>query len=85
VTTRRGTTRHTLLFDTGVSPNGLADNLERLSLDSGAIEAIILSHGHFDHAGGFAGLARLRRRDGLPLTVHPLVWTKRRVRLPGGQ
>ena len=85
VTTRRGTRRHTVSFDTGVSPNGLADNLERLGLDSSAIEAVILSHGHFDHAGGFLGLARLRRRDGLPLTVHPLVWTKRRVTLPGGQ
>jgi 7,8-dihydropterin-6-yl-methyl-4-(beta-D-ribofuranosyl)aminobenzene 5'-phosphate synthase len=85
VTTRRGPRRHTVLFDTGVSPNGLADNLERLGLDSSAIEAVILSHGHFDHAGGFAGLARLRRRHGLPLTLHPLVWTKRRVTLPGGQ
>ena len=43
----------------------------------------MLSHGHFDHAGGFSGLARLRRRDGLPLTVHPLVWSRRRLALPG--
>ena len=83
VTVRRGDRAHTLLFDTGVSPNGLADNLERLGLDSGAIEAVILSHGHFDHAGGFAGLARLRRREGLPITLHPLVWTPRRVAPPG--
>jgi 7,8-dihydropterin-6-yl-methyl-4-(beta-D-ribofuranosyl)aminobenzene 5'-phosphate synthase len=83
VTTRLGDRTHTVLFDTGVSPNGLADNLERLELDAGAIEALVLSHGHFDHAGGFPGLARLRRRQGLPITVHPLVWTKRRVNIPG--
>ena len=83
VTTRRGDRSHTLLFDTGVSPNGLADNIERLGLDTSAIEALVLSHGHFDHAGGFPGLARLRRRQGLPITVHPLVWTARRVALPG--
>ena len=35
VTTRRGDRTHTLLFDTGVSPNGLADNIERLGIDSG--------------------------------------------------
>jgi 7,8-dihydropterin-6-yl-methyl-4-(beta-D-ribofuranosyl)aminobenzene 5'-phosphate synthase len=83
VTTRRGDRTHTLLFDTGVSPNGLADNMERLGLDSGDIEAVVLSHGHFDHAGGFPGLARLRRRQGLPITVHPLVWTPRRAVFPG--
>ncbi|NMH99282.1 MBL fold metallo-hydrolase [Pseudonocardia sp. K10HN5] len=78
VTTRRGASTHTVLFDTGVSPGGLAVNIERLGLDAGAIEAVVLSHGHFDHAGGFAGLARLRGRSGLPLTVHPLVWSRRR-------
>jgi 7,8-dihydropterin-6-yl-methyl-4-(beta-D-ribofuranosyl)aminobenzene 5'-phosphate synthase len=83
VTTRRGDRTHTLLFDTGVSPNGLADNIERLELDTAAFEAIVLSHGHFDHAGGFPGLARLRRRDGLPITVHPLVWSARRIVFPG--
>jgi len=83
VTVRRGDRSHTVLFDTGVSPSGLADNLERLQLDAADIEAVVLSHGHFDHAGGFSGLARLRRRQGLPITVHPLVWTRRRVAPPG--
>ena len=75
VTTRRGAITHTVLFDTGVSPDGMATNLERLGLDVGAIEVVVLSHGHFDHAGGFPGLARLRHRSGMPLTVHPLVWS----------
>jgi 7,8-dihydropterin-6-yl-methyl-4-(beta-D-ribofuranosyl)aminobenzene 5'-phosphate synthase len=82
VTARRGDRTHTLLFDTGISPNGLAGNLERLGIDPGVIEAVVLSHGHFDHAGGLSGLARLRP-GGLPLTLHPLVWTRRRVAVPG--
>jgi 7,8-dihydropterin-6-yl-methyl-4-(beta-D-ribofuranosyl)aminobenzene 5'-phosphate synthase len=82
VSVRRGNETHTLLFDTGVSPNGLGDNLERLGLDSGEIEAVVLSHGHFDHAGGFPGLARLRGRLGMPITLHPLVWTRRRITFP---
>jgi 7,8-dihydropterin-6-yl-methyl-4-(beta-D-ribofuranosyl)aminobenzene 5'-phosphate synthase len=82
VTTRRGTVSHTVLFDTGVSPDGMATNFERLGLDASAIEVVVLSHGHFDHAGGFPGLARLRGRRGMPLTVHPLVWSRRRVALP---
>jgi 7,8-dihydropterin-6-yl-methyl-4-(beta-D-ribofuranosyl)aminobenzene 5'-phosphate synthase len=82
VTTRRGNTTHTILFDTGVSPDGMAGNIERLGMDVGAIEVVVLSHGHFDHAGGFPGLARLRGRRGMPLTVHPLVWSRRRVAVP---
>jgi 7,8-dihydropterin-6-yl-methyl-4-(beta-D-ribofuranosyl)aminobenzene 5'-phosphate synthase len=82
VTTRRGNATHTVLFDTGVSPDGMATNIERLGLDVAAIEVLVLSHGHFDHAGGFPGLARLRGRSGMPLTVHPLVWSRRRLVLP---
>jgi 7,8-dihydropterin-6-yl-methyl-4-(beta-D-ribofuranosyl)aminobenzene 5'-phosphate synthase len=83
VTVRRGERSHTLLFDTGVSPGGMADNMERLGIDAADIETVVLSHGHFDHAGGFDGLARLRGRSGLPLTVHPLVWARRRLAVPG--
>jgi 7,8-dihydropterin-6-yl-methyl-4-(beta-D-ribofuranosyl)aminobenzene 5'-phosphate synthase len=83
VTVRRGDTSGTLLFDTGASPDGLAVNAERLGIDVGAVQGVVLSHGHFDHAGGFDGLARLRGRSGLPLTVHPAVWTRRRLQLPG--
>ena len=83
VTTRRGDRTHTLLFDTGVSPNGLADNMERLGITAADIEALVLSHNHFDHAGGLLGLARLRRRAGLPITVHPGVWAPRRAVFPG--
>jgi 7,8-dihydropterin-6-yl-methyl-4-(beta-D-ribofuranosyl)aminobenzene 5'-phosphate synthase len=82
VTTRRGNATHTVLFDTGVSPDGMATNFERLGLDVAAIEVLVLSHGHFDHADGFPGLARLRGRSGMPLTVHPLVWSRRRLALP---
>ncbi|MHB1486297.1 MAG: MBL fold metallo-hydrolase [Acidimicrobiales bacterium] len=83
VTVRRGESTHTLLFDTGISPDGLASNMVRLGIDAGAIEAVVLSHGHFDHAGGFPGLIRLRKAGGLPLTLHPLVWSRRRVSPPG--
>lgn len=85
VTVRRDGTSHTVLFDTGVSPHGMAANMERLGLRAGDIEAVVLSHGHFDHTGGLEGLAELRGRQGLPLLVHPMVWSRRRVVLPGGR
>jgi 7,8-dihydropterin-6-yl-methyl-4-(beta-D-ribofuranosyl)aminobenzene 5'-phosphate synthase len=85
VTARTGSASTTLLFDTGVSPDGLAVNAGRLGVDVGDVQGVVLSHGHFDHAGGFDGLAELRGRSGLPLTVHPAVWTRRRLELPGGR
>lgn len=85
VTVRIGDSRSTLLFDTGASPDALAVNAERLGLDVTGWQGVVLSHGHFDHAGGFDGLARLRGQAGLPLTVHPAIWTRRRLELPGGR
>jgi 7,8-dihydropterin-6-yl-methyl-4-(beta-D-ribofuranosyl)aminobenzene 5'-phosphate synthase len=83
VTVRRGSSDTTLLFDTGASPDGMAANAERLGIGFGHVQGVVLSHGHFDHAGGFDGLARERGRSGLPLTVHPAIWTRRRLALPG--
>jgi len=85
VTVRTGNTSSTVLFDAGASPDGLAVNAERLGIDVGGLQGVVLSHGHFDHAGGLDGLARLRGRSGLPMTVHPAVWTRRRLELPGGR
>jgi 7,8-dihydropterin-6-yl-methyl-4-(beta-D-ribofuranosyl)aminobenzene 5'-phosphate synthase len=83
VTARRGDRSTTVLFDTGVSPDGLAVNAGFLEVGLGDVQGVVLSHGHFDHAGGFPGLARLRGRSGLPLTLHPAVWTRRRLAPPG--
>jgi 7,8-dihydropterin-6-yl-methyl-4-(beta-D-ribofuranosyl)aminobenzene 5'-phosphate synthase len=85
VTVRRGTTTTTLLFDTGLSPDAMTENAVRLGLDLGAVQGVVLSHGHFDHAGGLAGLAAARGPAGLPMTLHPLVWTRRRLALPGAE
>jgi 7,8-dihydropterin-6-yl-methyl-4-(beta-D-ribofuranosyl)aminobenzene 5'-phosphate synthase len=57
VSVRRGSTTTTVLFDTGLSPDAMVINAGRLGLDLSGIQAVVLSHGHFDHAGGLAGLA----------------------------
>jgi 7,8-dihydropterin-6-yl-methyl-4-(beta-D-ribofuranosyl)aminobenzene 5'-phosphate synthase len=80
VTVRRGDRTSTVLFDTGVSPTGMTLNASRLDIDWSAVQAVVLSHGHFDHAGGFAGLAAATRS--LPMTVHPGIWTHRRLAPP---
>lgn len=83
VTVRRGVATTTLLFDTGLSPTALVTNAERLGVDLASLHSVVLSHGHFDHAGGLAGLAGRKGVASLPMIVHPLIWTRRRLALPG--
>ena len=72
-----------VLLDTGLTPNGLADNMRRLSLSPRDIEAIVFSHGHFDHTTGLDGLVRALGGSNLPVIVHPDFWTRRRIVAPG--
>ncbi len=88
VTVRRGERTWTLLFDTGLTPDAMVDNADRLEVDLAAVQAVVLSHGHFDHAGGLQGLAQRRARRAasgaaLPLVLHPFAFTPRRFTPPG--
>lgn len=56
---RGGETRNYLL-DFGASPVAELNNLDILKVDLAALDALILSHGHFDH---FGGLVPLLKRD----------------------
>lgn len=82
VTVTRNGRSHRLLFDTGITPEGCVDNMDRLDLDPGDLEAVVCSHGHFDHATGLSGLSR-RLRGSMPVVIHPDFWSQRRISVPG--
>jgi 7,8-dihydropterin-6-yl-methyl-4-(beta-D-ribofuranosyl)aminobenzene 5'-phosphate synthase len=73
----------TVLFDTGLSPDAMVTNADRLGIGLDDVHSVVLSHGHFDHVGGLAGLAGRRGVRSLPMVVHPNVWTRRRLMMPG--
>jgi 7,8-dihydropterin-6-yl-methyl-4-(beta-D-ribofuranosyl)aminobenzene 5'-phosphate synthase len=83
VTVRRADRTTSLLFDTGMSPDTMVINADRLGVDLSTVQGVVLSHGHFDHAGGLAGLGRTLGRRRMPMVVHPRAWTRRRVAIPG--
>jgi len=82
VTVSKAGREHRFLFDTGTSPDGVVENMRRLGIDPGSIEAIVCSHGHFDHTAGLDGLARVLGSN-LPVLIHPHFWRQRRILLPG--
>jgi 7,8-dihydropterin-6-yl-methyl-4-(beta-D-ribofuranosyl)aminobenzene 5'-phosphate synthase len=75
--------KNIFLFDTGVSENGIIFNADIFGIDLNNIEAIILSHGHFDHC---SGLLSVLKRVSKPINViaHPDAFLKRWLIYPDG-
>jgi 7,8-dihydropterin-6-yl-methyl-4-(beta-D-ribofuranosyl)aminobenzene 5'-phosphate synthase len=88
VTAYRGDVAHTVLFDTGPEEYAFEHNVTRLGADLGKVESIVLSHGHWDHAGAMLlALGMIRSRNGgrsISYYAHPGMFRSRGVRLPNG-
>jgi 7,8-dihydropterin-6-yl-methyl-4-(beta-D-ribofuranosyl)aminobenzene 5'-phosphate synthase len=57
-----------VLFDTGQTPEVLLHNAECLGIDISAADAVVLSHGHYDHTGGLGEI--LEQTPSIPLFLH---------------
>jgi len=88
VTTWRGQTRKTVLFDTGPDSDVFLRNVRLLQTDMAAVDAIVLSHGHWDHAGAMTvALDMIRANDTdrrIPVHLHPGMFRSRAMRAHDG-
>jgi 7,8-dihydropterin-6-yl-methyl-4-(beta-D-ribofuranosyl)aminobenzene 5'-phosphate synthase len=84
VTVECGGRRSSVLYDAGLTPDGLARNLDVLDVPVKELRAIVISHGHADHHGGLQGLFARYGRCRLPLVIHPGAWAERKVVFPTG-
>ena len=53
---RAAAEEHTIMVDFGYTPDALVNNMEMVGADPKKIEALVVSHGHFDHYGGLLGM-----------------------------
>jgi 7,8-dihydropterin-6-yl-methyl-4-(beta-D-ribofuranosyl)aminobenzene 5'-phosphate synthase len=85
--------RRRVLLDTGSDRDCFLRNLKELKIDLRGIDAIMLSHGHYDHTS--ATVEVVKAAGGVKIYAHPLVFSpafvinekgeRRRVSIPEGQ
>lgn len=69
---RRGDETRHILVDFGYNPVTLLNNMDILKIAPEKLDALVLSHGHYDHFGGMVGFlsaAKGKLKDRMPLFV----------------
>jgi 7,8-dihydropterin-6-yl-methyl-4-(beta-D-ribofuranosyl)aminobenzene 5'-phosphate synthase len=88
ITIHREADTRTLLFDTGPEDRTFEQNVSRLGVNLGTVEAMVLSHGHFDHSGAMLrALQLIRDRNGgrdIAYYTHPDMFRTRATKQPNG-
>jgi 7,8-dihydropterin-6-yl-methyl-4-(beta-D-ribofuranosyl)aminobenzene 5'-phosphate synthase len=68
----RGDQTRNVLIDFGYTPEALINNALLVGMDPAILDALVLSHGHYDHFGGMAGFLKRHGgalKPGLPLFI----------------
>ena len=67
----------TVLFDAGPDKDLVVDNAKRMQIDLTQIDAVVLSHGHFDHYAGLISVLDAVGKKDLLVYVHPELFAPR--------
>ncbi len=78
---------HSCLFDFGADPQGVMKNMNLLKIDFAKVEALGISHDHWDHQVAFLEIMKAKKdelRKGIPLYVGDPFFVGAYQRLPNG-
>jgi 7,8-dihydropterin-6-yl-methyl-4-(beta-D-ribofuranosyl)aminobenzene 5'-phosphate synthase len=64
---------HRFLIDTGAS-SSVSQNVDVLGINLDLVDAIVLSHGHYDHTGGLRAILAKIKKKPVRIVAHPEVW-----------
>jgi len=70
---RRGSEVRNILIDFGYQSETLLNNMSVLNIDAASFDALVLSHGHYDHFGGMVGFLSANKgklKNGLPFLLY---------------
>lgn len=89
ITAHIGGDKRTLLFDAGPEGATFLRNANILGIDFAEVQAVVLSHGHWDHAGGLVAalqaIAEARPAAQVECFVHPGMFRQRGAKRPNGE
>ena len=88
ITAHLGSRKKTLLFDAGPDGATFLRNANILGIDFAEVQTVVLSHGHWDHAGGLESaikaIAGARPEPQVDCYVHPGMFRQRAAKRPNG-
>ncbi len=89
LTAHRGDAWHRVLFDAGPEGPTFLRNAEILDVDLPTVGTVVLSHGHWDHAGGLLAateaISKTRGPNRVECFVHPGMFAERAIQRPNGE
>jgi len=66
--------RRKILFDTAAHVEPILHNMALLKIKPEDVDLIVLSHHHFDHTGGLAGIMEAIDKGNVPVVAHPEIF-----------
>lgn len=77
----KGVEEHVVLMDAGVSTTCFFNNARVFNVDLSQVEAVVLSHGHFDHYGALVEFLNKSAKP-IPIVLHPDAFLERSLNIP---
>jgi len=71
VTAERDDTIRNVLVDVAQNPSALLENINMMGISLSCIDAVVLTHCHYDHTQGLAKVLREIGKKDLPIIAHP--------------